>query len=124
VHIHSVDTELVGTESKTLENLVESESLSVSNADELVRRALHLGLDESKQMLLVHRRRVVNVSIDLKRKPTKNQYERTTEVKKMVTDLSNVVEITARAKAREKVSLLLLVIEKSENGDNRDGTNR
>lgn len=65
VHIHSVDTELVSTESQTLEDLVESESLTISNADELVRRTLHLGLDESKQMLLVHRRRVVNVGVDL-----------------------------------------------------------
>ena len=39
--------------------------LPISEHHHLIRALLHLTLDESQQMLLVHTRRVVNVSIDL-----------------------------------------------------------
>lgn len=73
VHVHGVDRELVRAEPERLKDLAEGECLSVSVAYELVGGSLHLRLDEPEQMLLVHRRRVVHVRVDLGKGITDDQ---------------------------------------------------
>jgi hypothetical protein len=63
--LKQINAQIVRLETQTLKNLLERELLSISDGNELVRRALHLGLDEPEQMLLVHGRRVVDVGVDL-----------------------------------------------------------
>lgn len=63
--LKQINAQIVRLETQTLKDLLEREFLSISDGNELVRRALHLGLDEPEQMLLVHGRRVVDVGVDL-----------------------------------------------------------
>ena len=55
----------LGGQGETHTNLFQREFLSVANDDFLVGRCLHLLLDKSKQMLVVHARSSVDVGIDL-----------------------------------------------------------
>lgn len=65
VHVHGIDAEIVGGEVQGLEDLLEGKVLAVTEDNDVLGGLAHLGLDEAKQMLLVHARAVVDVSIDL-----------------------------------------------------------
>lgn len=86
VHVESVDRKVVSGEVERFKHLSECEMSPITENDDLLysgkkggelnqrkfvksatylRTTLHLALDESKHVLLVHTRRVVNVRIDL-----------------------------------------------------------
>ena len=54
VHIKCVDREVVCSQVNTFKNLSQSQMLAVTVKDNLVRALLHLALDETQQVLLVH----------------------------------------------------------------------
>ena len=64
MHIQSIDGEIVGSEVDRLKHFSESKMLAVSVQDNLIGALLHLVLDETQKMFLVHAAGVVNVGID------------------------------------------------------------
>ena len=65
MHIKCINTEIISRQIDTLENFLQSQMLAISEHHHLIWTFLHLTLDESKQMLLVHTSGVMNVSINL-----------------------------------------------------------
>jgi hypothetical protein len=65
VHIKRIDREVVGGKVERLEHLSKGEVLAITVNDDFVRATLHLALDETEHVLLVHAGRVVDVSVDL-----------------------------------------------------------
>ncbi len=64
MHIECINTEVVGGQIYTLEDLLQREMLAIPEHDDFIRTFLHLALNESQQMLLIHTGRMVHMSIN------------------------------------------------------------
>lgn len=65
MHIQSIDAEIISGQIDTGEDFGESEVFAIPKKNNLIRIFLHFALDESKQVFLVHTRRVMNVRVYL-----------------------------------------------------------
>lgn len=65
MHVKSINTQVVGSQLDTVKDLLQSQVFAITKQDHFIWALFNLALDEAKQMLLVHARRMVNVSIYL-----------------------------------------------------------
>jgi EAL domain-containing protein (putative c-di-GMP-specific phosphodiesterase class I) len=65
VHIQGINTEIVSSQIDTFKDFSQSQMLPITEEDHLIGGFAHFALDKTKQMLLVHTRRVMNVSVNL-----------------------------------------------------------
>jgi len=65
VHVHGINAEIVGRQVQTLKDLLQRQFFPVTEDHQILWRFSHLCLDESQQMLLIHTRAMMNVSIHL-----------------------------------------------------------
>ena len=63
MHIERVDTEVVGGQVDALEDLSKRQALAISEQNLLIRALLHLALDKSQKVLLVHTSGMVDVGV-------------------------------------------------------------
>ncbi len=65
MNVEHINGQIVGCQVHRLENLVERTRLSLFHADRVIAVVFYLLLDETQQMLLVHRRGRMNVRVHL-----------------------------------------------------------
>lgn len=65
VHVHGINAQVVGRQVQTLKNLLQRQVFVVTEDHQVLGRLSHFCLDEPQQMLLIHTRAMMDVSVHL-----------------------------------------------------------